>query len=258
MATIGFGSVRSCGVTTMAAGLAGLWSSDRDRLLVEMDPAGGTLAAVGGLTPEPGLVSLAASARRQGEPTLAFDHAQVLDGGVPVVCGPPSAERARSALSMLSGLLGRLGELNADVLCDHGRLDPEGENLGRFERSDVSVLACRPRLADLHALAAIFEGRSDPVRPAVVLVGDGPYAAGEVAEVFGTEVIGQLPWDPEAATAIGTISPAARQLSRTPLVRALRSLTDELATRARAARSPQTFDASASINGDSHVMEVRP
>lgn len=258
MATIGLGSVRSCGVTTMAAGLAALWSGDRDRLLIEMDPAGGTLAAVGGLAPEPGLVSLAASARRQGEPSLAFDHAQVLSGSAPVVCGPPSAERARSALNMLAGLLGRLGELDTDVLCDHGRLDPGGENLGRFERSDVSVLACRPRLADLHALAALFEGRSDADRPAVVLVGDGPYPASEVADVFSTEIIGQLPWDPEAATAIGTISPAARQLSRTPLVRALRSLADELTTRARATQSPQTLGASASMNGDGHVVEVRP
>lgn len=257
MATIGFASVRSCGVTRLAVGLAALWPTDR--LLMELDPAGGSLAAVGGLPPEPGLVSLAASARRHGDPALVFEHAQVLSDGVPVVCGPPSADRARSALEMLSSLLARLEELGADVLCDFGRLDPGGESAERFERSGLSVLACRPHLADLHALAGFLDGRSDCPAPLLILIGDGPYPAEEIAEVFGTEVIGQVPWDRDAAAVIGTESVSSRQLARTPLVRAMRTLADELVPRVRAhddGTDTRVLPGSASTNGSS-AAEVR-
>ena len=61
---------------------------------------------------------------------------------------------------MLDDLLGRLGELDADVLVDCGRLDPSSAALGGcWERADRAVLAVRPRLADLHALATWLEGR---------------------------------------------------------------------------------------------------
>lgn len=246
---IGFASVRSCGVTTLAAGVAMTWPEDRPRLLVEADPAGGTLAAAAGLAPEPGLVSLAAVARRQGEPSLAFDHAQMLPGGVPVVCGPPSASRARSALSMLSGLLARLGEIDAEVCLECGRLDQATGNVELFERSDLAVLACRPHLSDLSALWAFVDERFGAADcPVLVLVGDGPYPAKEITDVLGLDVAGQLPWDPAAARAIGSAPVSSRQLTRTPLVRALRSLAGELArrledTRAgrdRPSRSPTT------------------
>lgn len=231
MAVIGFASVRSCGVTTLTAGVAMTWPEGRPRLLVEADPAGGTLGALGGLAPEPGLVSLAAAARRHGEPSLAFDHVQMLPGGVSVVCGPPSASRARSALSMLSGLLARLGELDVEVHLDCGRLDQQTGNLELFEGCDLAVLACRPHLSDLSALAAFVDESFEvaAARPVLVLVGDGPYPAKEITDALGLDVAGQLPWDPDAAGAIGTVPVSSRQLTRTPLVRALRSLTGELA-----------------------------
>lgn len=263
MAVIGFSSVRSCGVTTLAAGVAMTWPEDRPHLLVEADPAGGTLGALAGLAPEPGLVSLAAAARRQGDPSLAFDHAQMLPGDVPVVCGPPSAHRARSALSMLSGLLARLGELDAEVHLDCGRLDQQTGNLELFEGSDLAVLACRPHLSDLSALWAFADEHfeSAAARPVLVLVGDGPYPAKEITDVLGLEVAGQLPWDPDAASAIGSAVVSSRQLTRTPLVRALRSLAGELARRLddpqagrdRPSRSPTT----SAPDGRGRVVEVR-
>ena len=249
MAVIGFASVRSCGVTTLAAGVAMTWPGGRPRLFVEADPAGGTLGALAGLAPEPGLVSLAAAARRHGEPSLAFDHVQMLPGGIPVVCGPPSASRARSALSMLAGLLARLGELDAEVHLDCGRLDEATGNVELFEGCDLAVVACRPHLSDLSALAAFADERPEGApRPVLVLVGDGPYPAKEITGALGLEVAGQLPWDPDAARAIGTAPVSSRQLTRTPLVRALRSLAGELdrrledtpAGRDRPSRSPTT------------------
>lgn len=237
MPLVAFASVRSSAVTTLAAGVATLWPQEVRRLLVEADPTGGTLCATAGLAPEPGLVSLAAAARRQGKPSLVFDHAQDLPGGVPVVCGPPAASRARSALSMLSDLLGRLVELDACVFCDCGRLDPATANVELFEAADLAVLACRPRLSDLNALAAFFDERVETeARPVLVLAGDGPYPAKEITETLGAEVAGLLPWDPDAAGAVGTVSLSSRRLTRAPLVRALRSLAGELDRRLEAGR----------------------
>ena len=91
---VAFGSVRSCGVTTLALSLAATWPAERRVLLVEADPAGGTLAAGSGWAAEPNLVSLAAAARRGGDPSLVWDHCQQLPGEVAVLAGP-SAGRAR-------------------------------------------------------------------------------------------------------------------------------------------------------------------
>jgi MinD-like ATPase involved in chromosome partitioning or flagellar assembly len=225
-------SVRSCGVTTMAAGLAMVWPDQDRRVLIEADPAGGTLAAAAGLAAEPGLVSLAAAARRQPDPALVFDHAQELPDATPLVAAPAAGEQARSALGMLGSLLGHLGELEGLVVVDCGRLDHAGAGGRVFDAADLAVLACRPQLADLNALAAFVKPDEEPSRrPVVVLVGPGPYPPGEISDTLGVEVAGCLPWDPDAVAALGTSAPLSRRLTRSPLVRALRSLADDLAHR---------------------------
>ena len=232
MTVVGLGCVRSAGVTTTAAGLAMVWPGQGCRVLVEADPAGGTLAAAAGLAVEPGLVSLAATARRLADPGLVFDHTQALPGGTQVVCAPPGGEQARSVLSMLGPLLLRLGEVEGMVLVDCGRLDPAGPSASILVAADVAVLVCRPQLADLNALAAFLDPQDrDGRRPVVVLVGPGPYPPGEISETLGVEVAGQLPWDAEAAAGLVTLGPSHRRLTRSSLVRALRSLAADLAAR---------------------------
>lgn len=234
MTVVGLASVRSCGATTMAAGLTMVWPGQGRRVLVEADPAGGTLAAVAGLAAEPGLVSLAATARRAAEPELLFEHAQALADVTLVVCAPPGTEQACSALAMLGPLFDRLGELDGLVVVDCGRLDRAGPGVRLFEGADLAVLAGRPQLADLNALAAFVGGDEREVHPLVVLVGPGPYPAGEISETLGMEVAGQLPWDPDAAAVLGRMGASSRQLTRGPLVRGLRSLADDLAARVTA------------------------
>lgn len=231
MTVVGVASVRSCGVTTMAAGLAMVWPGQVRRVLVEADPAGGTLAAVAGLGAEPGLVSLAAAARRHSDPELVFEHAQTLADGAAVVCAPPGAEQTRSALVMLGQLFDRLGELDAPVVVDCGRLDPGGLGIRLFEGAGLRVLACRPQLADLNALAALLGATESRPRPLAVLVGPGPYPANEISGTLGIEVARVLPWDPDAAAVLGGMAASSRQITRSPLVRGLRSLADDLAAR---------------------------
>jgi MinD-like ATPase involved in chromosome partitioning or flagellar assembly len=238
---VAVGSVRSCGVTTMAAGLAMVWPDQARRVLIEADPAGGTLAAACGLAAEPGLVSLAAAARRQPDPALVFEHSQALPDATPVVATPAAGEQARSALGMLAPLLGRLGQLEGAVVVDCGRLDHTGAGSEIFEAADLAVLACRPQLADLNALAAFLQPDEEARRrPVVVLVGPGPYPPAEISDTLGLEVAGSLPWDPDAAAGLATSAPSSRGLTRSPLVRALRSLADDLAHRVGPEQSSDT------------------
>ncbi len=234
MSVLAFASVRSCGVTTLAVALTATWpggpdSSEHRVLLAELDPAGGTLAAASGWSPEPGLVSLAAAARRGGDPDLVWEHCQRLPGGAAVLAGPTAGEQARNALGMLAGVIGRLGELDADVLIDCGRLDHGSPDLGAMATADRVVLVARPRLADLHALATWAETHLlDGGKPGVVLVGDGPYPDHEIAEALGIEVLARLPWDPDGAAGLVSVPASARQLRMSSLVRAARSLADSL------------------------------
>ena len=225
---VAFGSVRSCAVTTVALGLAATWPSERRVLLVEGDPAGGTLAAASEWPAEPGLVSLAASARRGGDPGLVWEHCQRLPGDAAVLAAPALGEQARNALGMLGPLLGRLGELDGDVLIDCGRLDPGSPGVALWERAERSLLVVRPRLADLQALASWAETRSLDRRPGLVAVGDGPYLDGEITEALGLEVLARMPWDPDGAEALLSVPASDRQVRLAPIARAARTLADRL------------------------------
>jgi hypothetical protein len=231
MTVVSLCSVRSCGVTTLALSLTATWPPGHRVLLVEADPAGGTLAAASGWPAEPSLMSLAAAARRGGEAAMVWEHCNELPGGAAVLAGTSSTDYARSALRMAAGLLGRLGELDADVLMDCGRLEPSSAAHGLWERADRVVLAVRPCLADLHALSGWLEARpSEGNRVGLVTVGDGPYPDSEIADALGVEVLARLPWDPAAASGLVSVPASSRELRLAPLVRAARTLADRLAT----------------------------
>ncbi|HUA94912.1 MAG TPA: hypothetical protein VMB82_05235 [Acidimicrobiales bacterium] len=223
-----FGSVRSCGVTTLSLALAATWPSERRVLLVEADPAGGTLAAASGWPVEPSLVSLAASARRGGDPSMVWEHCHHLPGDAAVLAAPALGEQARSALGMLGPLLGRLAELDGDVLVDCGRLDPGSPGVTLWERTARRLLVVRPRLADLQALASWSENRALDGRVGLVTVGEGPYPDAEVTEALGLEVLARMPWDPDGAEALLSVPASDRQVRLAPIARAARTLADRL------------------------------
>lgn len=202
--------------------------------MVEADPAGGTLAALAGWPAEPGLVSLAAAARRAAEPSLVFEHCQHLPGGAAVLAGPARGDQARSSLAMLAPLLGRLGELDADVLVDCGRLEYTSAVLGIFERAAQSnrecsaVLVSRGRLVDLQAVASWLDAHPAGPGTGLVIVGDGPYPDAEITEALGLSVLGRMPWDPGIPEALVARSASDRRLRMAPLARAARTLAEHL------------------------------
>jgi MinD-like ATPase involved in chromosome partitioning or flagellar assembly len=243
MGVVVLGSVRSCGTTTAAVALAATWPAGRRVLVVELDPAGGSLAAASGWAAEPSLVTLAAAARRDSDPEAIWEHCHQLPGGAAVLAAPASASQVRSSVGMLGALLGRLGELDADVLVDTGRIDPATALPGVVDGAGRVVLTARPRLADLQSLATFVETRADldstlRVPLALVLVGDGPYPDAEITEALGVEVLGRIPWDPQAAELLTAAAVSDRRLRLSPLVRTARSLAENLAADTAPAPAP--------------------
>jgi hypothetical protein len=239
MAVVALGSVRSCGVTTLTAALGAVWPDDRRRLVVELDPGGGTLVAQFGLQPEPGLVSLAAASRRRGDPDLIWEHAQHLVEGADVLAAPPSAAQARAALDLLGALPGQLARLEADVFVDCGRLDAASIADEAFDRSDVSLLLVRPLLADLHCVAAWLDGRAEAAsRLGLVLVGEGPYTKADVDHALDIGVLGDVPFDPDGVCAL--IGGSSRR--RSPLLRNARSIAGEIREHLTMDEPPQQLE----------------
>jgi hypothetical protein len=229
MPVVGFGSVRSCGVTTAVAALAAVWPDERRRVMVELDPVGGTLAAACGLRITPGLVSLATASRRGIEPDALWAHSQGLPAGGAAVVGPPSAGQAQRALRLLTDAHTPFADVDADVLADCGRLDLASPANAVFGGAEVQVVFARPQLPDLHHLAAWFEGTPSntvPIhaaRAVLVLVGRGPYPPDEIGAALGVEVAAQIPHDPAGVVRLAE-TPTARAARRSPLLRAARSL----------------------------------
>lgn len=200
----------SPGVTTFSVALAARWPAPARSLLVEADPSGGDVATRFSLTSTPGLLSLAAAARRSTDSSLVWQHAQTLPGGLPVVTAPPDADRARAALSALApdasagtGILrGAADARDTAVVVDCGRIDPGSPAMPIVGSADVMVLLTRAHADDLAHLVRRLTtvGRWSP-RPTLLLVGDG-YSTSDVARELGVPPLGRIPEDPRGAAVL--------------------------------------------------------
>jgi len=230
---IALGSFKaSPGVTTAALALAAMWPGEQRVVLVEVDPAGGDLAARFALEPAPGLVSLSAAARREHGVQVAFDHAQLLPGGLPVIAAPATAEQAGGALELLTGDGLPLWANLADdpqvvVIADCGRLDPGSPAHRIVAAADLALLVARPSLDEcdrlakgLDALAVRAEATGTQL--GLVLSGLG-FGAAEVQESMRMRVWAHLPHDSEGAAALSGTA-ARHGLGSAVPARAVRSV----------------------------------
>lgn len=207
MAVVALAQARSSGATTAALALARRWP--RPVVVVEADPVGGDLAARYGVATSPGLVDLAATPGIH--PATLRSVAQNL-GGVDVVAAPVAADVIRGAL----GALGpghewiRRIEAGVDVLVDCGRLPvPPAPVPTLLEVADLTVFLARPTAPSVVSLRQRLESVPESIKrhAVVVLVGDRPYPADEVAATIGLPVLGVLADDPVAASALGSAEP---------------------------------------------------
>ncbi|MFE0099852.1 MinD/ParA family protein [Streptomyces sp. NPDC059009] len=224
----------SPGVTTTALGLAEHWPTGHQPVVVECDPAGGDLLARFRLSLSPGLVSLAAAARRDTEPGLVWRHIQKLPGGLAVVAGPPAAEQARAALAQLTSSETTTFRRAADqkgavVLADCGRIDASAPAMRVLRQADVLLLLARARDDAVARVASMVDAVQEwSPEPRFVLVGDG-YRSHDVARELGIEVLARLPEDPFGAAALRGVGRRRATPARSALGKALTVLASQLA-----------------------------
>ena len=179
-------------------------------------------------------MSLAAAARRGAlVPSVVLEHCQTLPGGTRVLLGPPSAERARFALELVgpAQLVGACDRTaGVGLVIDAGRLDPGSPALGAVEASRIALLVLRPVAEEVMHAAERVEGlKAAARRLGLVVSGRGDYPAREVAETLNLELVGVLPHDERSAALLAGKGGNARELARSPLMRAARTLADRLA-----------------------------
>lgn len=214
----------SPGVTTTALALGAVWPAERRVLVAELDSAGGDLTDDFRLPGEPGLLALAAAARRHDPTGRLWQSCQRLPGGLAVLTAPATAEHVRNALAA-PRLADAFAGADADVLADCGRFDPGSPPLSVVRHADVVLLVVRPVYVELKRLAGTLPGlRQIGSRLAAVLIGKGAYPPAEVASALGVEVIGELPFDPQGAAILGGAPATKSALRRSPLLRQARGL----------------------------------
>ena len=225
-----FASARSApGVTTAMLACASVLPGEV--LLVEAAEDGGSLAARFGLPLEPGLMTLGAAARNDGQTSLA-SHTQVLpgtEGRISVLVGPPATEPAQALLrSAAARIAPLLAAADTPVLIDAGRLSGAPLAAPLIAGADRVVFVARPRVEELQALAHRLPvlARFGPT-PELLLVGDTPYGPEEVATTLGCRVLGVLAHDLAAADALAAVAPS-RGLSRSLLLRSATTVVGNL------------------------------
>ncbi|MBB5801292.1 Mrp family chromosome partitioning ATPase [Saccharothrix ecbatanensis] len=228
----------SPGVTTFATALAARWPVGENPILVEADPAGGDLMVRFRLNDSPGLVTMAAAARRNTDPTLLAQHVQLLPSGLRIVIGPVGAEQARASLSALdlsSPLRRAADQPGTTVIADCGRVDPDSPALPIIRSADAMVLLARPHDDELsHVALRLTTAQRWSRRPGFVLVGDG-YGTREVSQVLGIPVMGRVPQDDKGAAVLCGHGNVRSGPMRSTLGRAAAQIAQLIAARAQAA-----------------------
>jgi hypothetical protein len=109
------------------------------------------------------------------------------------------------------------------------------------KRAPLSTCSARcPRnFLDLHCVAAWLEGRTEVASSlGLVLVGEGPYDKTDVDHALNSEVLGDVPFDPDGVSAL--ISASSRR--RSPLLRHARSIAGAIREHFARGLPPQQLD----------------
>jgi MinD-like ATPase involved in chromosome partitioning or flagellar assembly len=233
MALVCFASFKgSPGATLTALATAAAWPLEpgRRKLLLEADADGGVLALRYQLPARPGLLSLAAAARRGLADDQLWDHAQLLPGGLPVILGPDGPHQATEVLRAGGRDLGRwLRALpHVDVIADVGRLSIGSAANEVAAEADCLLGVARPVAAQLGPAAQRLSALANHgLRVGWVLIGDRPYSAAEVQRAYGLPVIHVIEEDNRGAQQMEAGTNPAK-LRRSTLVRSVASLAGTL------------------------------
>lgn len=187
------GSIRGApGATSWALLLAAAWPSefDEQRVVLEADPAGGTIGARYGLGVEPGALRLVTSMRRNGTSGIDVDGtARVIEPGFMVVPGAEVGEQARPVWAdSASDIAQRLIVDDRVWLVDIGRTDETNPSIAFARHSKLTVVVVGGRPEDLVQLprrvASLLRSGS---RVGVIVSARCEYAAAEVQAFSGAD-----------------------------------------------------------------------
>lgn len=216
------------GVTTLAAAMA----AAADALLVEVDPSGGSVECVTGMSGEPGLVRVANGLRRAGSIEVVTGNLGEAPPGVRALLAPSAPGLAASAIGALGvRFSSALSEFDADVVLDAGRWAPWQPSADRIRGSNVVGVLCAPTVAGVEAArwTASEVSQAMPSAVSLVVVGDRPYRIGEIADAVELPVVGPIPWDPRGVRSLWA-SGATRGWKRSALARSARAAHRALGT----------------------------
>jgi hypothetical protein len=231
------------GCTTTALGLAASWRSHQPCALVELDAAGGSLAAWLDVPRSPGLADVVAAS---SQPTWddverAMRHSS---SGPRVLVAPAGAiEAAAVVQAAVRSVIPVLVAADQVVVADGGRL--RGAISPLAAAAAVVVIAHRQHSGSAAAAALGLERvaelvgqfASRSIDTVVALIGQRPYATAEVAEFVRSEVV-PLAVDPWAASILAGRAASAARLGRSALMRSLADLADVVAARIDSTQPP--------------------
>jgi MinD-like ATPase involved in chromosome partitioning or flagellar assembly len=224
--------------TTTSVALASAWPATDEMLLIEVDPAGGDLAAWFDMPVSPSLSSVVTRVL-DGSWAEFERHVRIAPSGLRVLPAPASrgeaaravSEAGRSLVAMLSA------ERSPVVIADTGHvLSPPAAHpvIGSAAVTVVvhrqSTQSARAAAVRLHRLAEQLDAFAMlPTAVVVAVVGASPFDLGEVesflSKSVGVHPVVGLPVDELAAAVFGgRTGLSSRRLARLPLSRATRDL----------------------------------
>jgi MinD-like ATPase involved in chromosome partitioning or flagellar assembly len=219
------------GVTLTSLALTASWpGSDREKVLLEADCSGGTLAIRYRLGRQPGLVTLAAAGGHGIGRSDLWSHVQELPGGLGVIVAPERGDRARPILDSSGSQLGSwLAAMDGStVVADCGRIDPSEAGSSLAAHAEKLFVVARPTAEEIQPAASLARAFiAAGVDARWVLIGDSPHSARAVQDATGIEVERVLPDDSQGADAIVAGRASGRRYGR--LARSIASWAQELA-----------------------------
>jgi Flp pilus assembly CpaE family ATPase len=240
---VGLVSVKHApGATTTALGLASAWPNRM--LLAECDPAGADIPSWLQLSAAGGLVDALLELRRSTADSANVLWQQALsldaDGRLRLLSGVDDPVQAAAVESMWPLLAQQLTALSiepqqsVDVIMDCGRLTERGSPWPLLEAADIVGVVLRPTVAGVRLTSRWLPQLRDRLgddtrfgrRLRLVVIGDGPYPAAEVADALDTPLLAALPADAAAAQQLA--AGGGRSLRRSRLWRALIQAADDL------------------------------
>ena len=213
-------------------------------LLAECDPAGADIPSWLQLPAAGGLVDALLELRRStdGSENVLWQQALSLDsdGRLRLLSGVDDPVQAAAVESMWPLLAQRLTALSndpqepVDVIMDCGRLTARGSPWPLLESADIVGMVLRPTVAGVRLTSRWLPQLRDRLgdetpfgrRLRLIVIGDGPYPAGEVADALETPLLAAVPADAAAAQLLA--AGGGRSLQRSRLWRALVQVADDL------------------------------